>query len=82
MSFTTTWQNHSTGGRPVDFTPSRTIRKLDFGLLAVAAWLAMGISAGRKFISNIPDSKLTQRQDYCKNGGQVRQFGYLFIPVF
>jgi hypothetical protein len=76
--------NRSTAGRPVDFTPSRTIRKLDFGLLAVAAWLAMGISAGRKaFISNNPGFEAhPQRQNYCKWRVGSANSGYFFIPSF
>jgi hypothetical protein len=40
--------NRSTAGRPVDFTPSRTIRKLDFDHGGSKHALAMDISAGRK----------------------------------
>jgi len=56
--------NHSTGGRPVDFTPFRTIPETRFRLLAGRS-KARGGYLGRPqtvSLSNIPDSKLTQRQ--------------------
>jgi len=59
--------NHSTGGPPVDFTPFRTIRKLDFDYWRTGARLAVGISVDHKRfhwatsrIPSSPSAKLLQ----------------------